>query len=67
MPGVIGEDDDVAGEVRVMRAADAGVAYCHVRNRNDLHVHNGLDCVVMIIVLVTGFSSIRLIMPTSTR
>ena len=66
--GVIGKDHDIAGKVRVMRAANVEEHTVMSGNRNDLHVRdNGTGLCRHDSCPATGFSSIRLISPTSTR
>ena len=66
--GVVSEDHDVAGKVRVMRAANIEEHTVMSGDRNDLHVRDyGAGLCRHDSCPATGFSSIRLISPTSTR
>ncbi|MNP27296.1 hypothetical protein D3C76_1201950 [compost metagenome] len=68
IPGVIGQHHDIAGKPGVMRAADVQQHAVLTGNRDNLHFgYNRARLHTHYERSATGFSSIRLISPTSTR
>ncbi|MNE64056.1 hypothetical protein D3C80_1594420 [compost metagenome] len=68
VPGAVGENHDIAREIRIMRAANIEQHTVVAGHRNDLHIGNhwaGLR--IYHVRPTTGFNSTRLISPTSTR